>query len=143
MRVHHMIWLSFDGNCREAMEFYAKAFKTEAGGILTYGDTPPDAKNPVSESDKDRVAISDMRIGGVKIHFGDRLSSGSPFIVGNNISHQLFIEGIEEATRVFHALKEGGEVLQELHQPFYAELYGMVVDKFGIIWQVLGSTPKG
>ena len=133
----HIVWLSFDGNCREAMEYYAKIFKTEVGGVLACGDTPPDLNNPILESDKDKVAISDMQIGGVKMHFGDRLSTDLPFIVGNNVSHQLFFEDKEEAIRIFNELKEGGKVLQELHKPFYTELFGMIADKFGVIWQIL------
>jgi len=48
--------LLFDGNCREAMEFYAKVFKTEMISIMTMGALPPDPANPVPEPEKDRVA---------------------------------------------------------------------------------------
>jgi PhnB protein len=43
----------------------------------------------------------------------------------------------EEVKRIFDELKVDGEVLVELQQTFFSELYGMVEDKFGIIWQIL------
>jgi PhnB protein len=43
----------------------------------------------------------------------------------------------DEIKRIFEELKDGGEVLMELQQTFFSELYGIVKDKFGIIWQIL------
>jgi len=48
----------------------------------------------------------------------------------------------DEVTRLFNELKEGGEVIMELGQAFFSELYGMVQDKFGVIWQILQYSPQ-
>jgi PhnB protein len=137
-----MFWIDFDGNCREAMEFYAKILRVKVGGIKTYGETPPDYIVPFPESYKDKVAISDLQIGDSMIHFGDRPPSERPFIAGNNITLQLFIDSIEETTRVFNELKESGEVTLELQKTFYSELCGSIQDKFGVNWHIMGSSVK-
>jgi PhnB protein len=43
----------------------------------------------------------------------------------------------EEVGRIFNELKDGGEVYMELQQTFFSELFGMLKDKYGVIWQVL------
>jgi PhnB protein len=41
-----------------------------------------------------------------------------------------------EIERIYTALGEGGEVEMELGKTFFSELFGMVTDQFGIIWQI-------
>ena len=43
------LFFHFDGNCREAVEFYAKVFRTEVSNIMTYGDAPADAKKKLGD----------------------------------------------------------------------------------------------
>ena len=108
--------IRINGNCREAVEYYAKVFKTDVLGMKTYGDFPLDPGNPPSESDRDKVCFGDLQIGDVYYSFSEKLSSEPPRDAGNNIMFLTIIEGIEEATRVFNDLKEGGEVLRELQE---------------------------
>ena len=37
------VYMIFNGNCREAVEFYAEAFETEQPHIMTFGDAPPES----------------------------------------------------------------------------------------------------
>ncbi|MBP2636995.1 MAG: hypothetical protein H6Q72_2902 [Firmicutes bacterium] len=39
------VFLNFNGNCREAVEFYAQVFGTEKPQFMTFGDAPPDNCN--------------------------------------------------------------------------------------------------
>ena len=48
-----------------------------------------------------------------------------------------------EARRVFDALAHGGMVILPLQPSFFAELFGMVVDRFGAPWGIRGGAPKG
>ena len=57
--------------------------------------------------------------------------------MGNNISPTVSVGDKEEVKRIFDELKDDGEVLVELQQTYFSELYGMVEDRFGVIWQVL------
>ena len=130
------LFVNFDGNCRQAVEFYAKAFKSEVSNLMTYGQAPPDPNYPVPEADKDRVCYAGVRIGGATVMFCD-MPAGSEVVIGNNINPTVSMDDKDEVKRVFDELKDGGEVVMELGQTFFSELYGIVKDKFGVIWQIL------
>ena len=102
---------------------------------MTYGDAPPDPNYPVPEGDKDRVIYAGVPIGGMVVMFSD-VPEGSEFVRGNNISPTVSTDNKDELTRIFNELKEGGEVYMELQKTFFSELFGMVEDKFGVIWQL-------
>jgi len=130
------LFVNFDGNCREAVAFYAKVFTSEVNNLMTYGETPPDPNFPVAEADRDKVCYAGVRIGGITVMFMD-MPTGFPLVVGNNINPTVSMNNTEEIERIFNELKEGGEVYMELQKTFFSELYGMVKDKFGVIWQIL------
>jgi len=130
------MFINFNGNCREAVEFYAKVFKSEIGNLMTYGDTPPDPNHPLNEADRDRIMYAGIPAGGMVLMFMDA-PSGHPLTVGDNITPTISTDNKDEVARLFNELKEGGEVIMELGQAFFSELYGMVKDKFGVIWQIL------
>jgi PhnB protein len=130
------IFINFDGNCREAVAFYAKVFKSEVQNLMTYGQGPPDPNIPLAEADRDKVMYAGIRIGGITVMFMD-MTSGWPLTVGNNINPTLNLGNKEEIERIFNELKEDGEVFMELQKTFFSEWYGMVKDKFGIIWHIL------
>ena len=133
------LFINFDGNCREAVEFYAKVFKSTVNNMMTYGDAPPDPNYPVPPADKDRIVYAGVPVGGMVVMFSD-IPAGSDYVCGNNISPTVSIDNKDEVTRMFNELKEGGEVRMELQKTFFSEWYGMVKDKFGVIWQILFYT---
>ena len=134
------MFINFNGDCREAVEFYAKVFKSSVNNLMTYGDTPPDPNYPLNEVDRDRIMYAGIPFGGMTVMFMDA-PSGHPLTVGDNITPTISTDDKEEVTRLFNELKEGGEVFMELGQAFFSELYGMVKDKFGVIWQILMYAP--
>ncbi|MDR0796358.1 MAG: VOC family protein [Tannerella sp.] len=134
------LFINFDGNCREAVEFYAKVFKSEVKNLMTYGQSPADPNYPMAEEDNDRVCYSDVRIGDKNIMFSD-FPSNSQFIAGNNINPTLSMSDKHEVERVFNELKYGGEVYMELQQTFFSELYGMLMDKYGVVWMIMYYLP--
>jgi len=135
-KVQMEFFINFDGNCREAVEFYAKTFKSTVNNLMTYSQMPPSSSYMIPEADKDRVMYAGIQVGDIVMMFSD-VPSGSKYIQGNNISLTYSTDNKDEVKRIFNELKEGGEVITELQQTFYSELFGMVKDKFGVIWQVL------
>jgi PhnB protein len=104
------LFLNFDGNCREALEFYSKVFKSDINNLMTYGQMPPDPNlDTVIEADKDKVMYAGLVIGGTTVMFCD-MPSDSPLIIGNNINPTLSMNNKEEITNIFNELKSGGEV---------------------------------
>ena len=130
------LFINFDGNCREAVAFYAKVFKSEVKNLMTYSQAPADPNFPLAEADKDKVMYADVAIGGITVMFMD-MPSDSPLVVGNNINPTISMDNKDEVARIFNELKVDGEVYMELQQTFFSELYGMIKDKFGVIWQIL------
>jgi len=133
------MFINFDGNCREAVEFYAKIFKSTVNNLMTYKEAPPEPGYITPEADKDRVMYAGVPIGGMTVMFMD-MPSDSPLTIGDNINPTVNVEDKDEVTRIFNELKEGGEVFFELQKTFYSEWYGMVKDKYGVIWHVMHYT---
>ena len=129
------VFINFDGNCREAVEFYAKVFKSEVTQLMTYGDAPSSPAMTVSEADKNRILYACIPVGGVSLMFSDA-SSGGDFVKGNNVCPVIGLGDKDEISRLYNELKDGGVVYMELGATFFSEAFCMVEDKFGIIWQI-------
>jgi PhnB protein len=130
------LFINFDGNCREAVAFYAKAFKSEVTNLMTYGQSPHDPNYTLQEADRDKIMYAGVPIGGITVMFMD-MPTGYPLVIGNNINPTISMDNKEEVERIYNELKVDGEVYMELQKTFFSELYGMVKDKFGVIWQIL------
>ena len=121
-------YLNFDGNAREAMNFYAKCL----GGkleVMTWGDAP----GGTPESDKDKVMHACLTSGPVVLMGADRMP-GQPFTVGNNITVALHCESPAEGDRLFAALGENGTPTMPMQDTFWGAYFGMLVDQFGVGW---------
>lgn len=129
------VYLNFNGNCHEAIEFYSKVFNTEKPKIMTFGDMPPNPEFPLTEDVKNLVMNASLNINGSIVMFSDT-PSYMPFIAGNNISLVLNIKNADEIKSLFDKLKEGGSVAMELQETFWSKCYGFLTDKFGIGWQL-------
>ena len=133
-------YLTFDGNCREAFEFYRSVFGGEFTSLQTFADAPPDM--PVSEAEKDRVMHVSLPIGSSVLMGSDSASGfGPPVVVGNNFSIALEGKSKAHCDEVFAALSAGGSVLMPLQETFWGAYYGLWTDKFGINWMANYTLP--
>jgi PhnB protein len=128
------VYINFNGNCREAVEFYSQVFGTEKPEIMTFGDAPPDPEFVLPEEAKNLVMHTRLNINGSNVMFSD-VFPGMPFVVGNNISLSIVSINMDEVKSLFNKLKENGTVGMELQETFWSKCYGNVTDKFGIEWQ--------
>ncbi|WP_394137843.1 VOC family protein [Cytobacillus oceanisediminis] len=126
-------YLNFNGNTREAVEFYAEVFETEKPEIMTFGDSPPNPEYPLPEEAKNLVMHTRLNICGSNVMFSDTFP-GMPFTVGNNINLAIVIKDPDDLKKYFNKLKEGGTVGMELQETFWSKCYGQLTDKFGITW---------
>ncbi len=128
-------YLTFDGNCREAFEFYRTAFGGEFDMIETFGDAP--AGRQVPDDEKDRIMHVDFRIGSSVLMGSDRATGfAPPPVVGNNFSLSIEAESREQCDRLCAKLSEGGAVTMPLSEQFWGSYFGMLTDRFGINWMV-------
>ena len=133
------IYLYFDGNARDAVEFYSEVFETPKEHIATYAEMPSDSDMPSPENAENLVMNTSLLIRGTTVMFSDIYpeSGMSSFHQGNNVS--LLISDPKEAVirHLFDQLKTGGTVISELEKTFWSPLYGRVRDKFGIYWEIM------
>ena len=125
------VFLTFNGECRSALEFYAQVFNQKPDQVMTFGQNPDGS----AEEDKDKILYACIPIHGCNVMFSD-CSSDSAFIKGNNISLTIGLDDEEEIKKTFNKLTEGGQIGMELGKTFFSELFGVVTDKFGINWQI-------
>lgn len=65
------VYINFNGNCREAVEFYAQVFGTETPQIMTFGETPPNPEFPLPDEAKNLVMHTRLNIEGSNVMFSD------------------------------------------------------------------------
>jgi PhnB protein len=137
------VYLNFDGNCREAVEFYADVFNTEMQEIMTFDQMPPDENVPVPEEIKDKILHTHLDIQGTMVMFSDLMPGmGPPLNMGNNVSLTVVSSDMAELQRLYDRLKEGGSVEMELQETFWSKAYASVTDRFGIPWQLISRAKK-
>jgi len=130
------VHLHFNGNCREAVNFYTKVFGLEKPNIMTYEEAPPEANASLTDEVKKLVMYANLKIFGSDVMFSDATPDMS-VTQGDNIFLNIEFNNFDEIKSLFNQLKEGGTVLMDLQKTFFARYYGLLVDKFGIHWQLV------
>ena len=130
------VFLTFDGQCREAVAFYAGVFDAQPQGLMTFADNPQAAD--VAPVDRDRILYASLPVGGHNLMLSDRPydPTGATHVVGTNVALTFGSPDAAEITQVYDRLSDGGQVLMPLGRTFFSEQYGMVRDRFDIIWQL-------
>jgi PhnB protein len=128
-------YLTFDGDCREAMTMYAKALGAEAH-LMTFGET-----GQGGEGVKDRIMHAKIAKGSAVLMASDSMP-GVGIIRGTNCSISIDCENSEEMDPMFAALGEGGKVTMELQDTFWGARFGMLTDRFGVQWMLNWDKPK-
>ena len=128
------IYLNFNGNCREAVEYYVRTFELEEPTLMTFGELPPNPEHPLPEEANNLILHTMLSIYGSRVMFSDVLP-GMHFVEGNNISLSIGLDDEEELRAAFEKLKDGGTVNMELQETFWSKCYGNLKDRFGIEWQ--------
>ena len=125
-------FLNFEGNCREAMEFYKKCFAADLF-LLPYADAPGDLAW-VPEGAKDKIMHSTLTKASLTLLMAADTVSGRPFQQGNSFSVAIQCESLQEIDGLFTALGDGGQIDMPLQETFWAARFGMLTDRFGIRW---------
>lgn len=129
------VYLVFNGNCREAVEFYKEAFNTEQPEYMTFADAPPNPDFVIPEEAKSLIMHTYLMIDGSRVMFSDNFP-GMPYTVGNNISVTVVSDDEGFIRSSFEKLQAGGNVSMPLQETFWSKCYGSLKDKFGVEWQL-------
>lgn len=124
-------YLTFGGNCREAMEFYKACLNAETLTLQTFAE----ANMPTPEAFKDRILHAELKTEGIHIMASDGMADFSANF-GNTISLSILLNDAAEQERIFNALAAGGTITMPLQKTFWGAIYGMLTDRFGIQWML-------
>lgn len=133
------VYLTFNGNCREAFGFYKSVFGGEYSYAGTFGEMPPqEGMPPMSESMKNQLMHISLPISAETTLMGSDAGDewGPKIIVGNNFSISVNTDSTAEADRIFKGLSNSGIVTMPMAKQFWDAYFGMLTDKFGVNWMV-------
>lgn len=130
-------YLTFNGHCETAFQFYERCLGGKIGMMMTYGNSPMALQVPPEWQSKIVHATLDL---------GDQVLQGADSPPGSyqkprGFSVTLHIEPPAEAERVFSKLSQNGTVQLALQETFWALRFGMLVDQFGAPWMINCGKP--
>lgn len=128
-------YLFFDGKCEEAIEFYRRALGAQLNMQMRYKESPEPPPPGCGPVDGNKIMHAQFQIGGTVIMASDGRATNQPKFEGFALS--LIRDSEAEVERAFNALAEGGQVEMPLAKTFFSARFGMVVDRFGVMWMVL------
>lgn len=133
------IYLTFDGNCQEAFNFYRSVFGGEFSYIGRFGEMPQqEGVPPISEELKNKIMHVSLPISKETMLMGSDVGGewSSSYKVGNNYTISITTDTKQEAERLFNALSNGGQITMPLKDTFWGDYFGLFTDKFGINWMM-------
>lgn len=127
-------YISFRGNAKDAILFYAKVFKIDNPTWKTYGENP---SGETADEHKDLVLHCFLRCGSALLMICDDIDQKCEFTVGNNIYLSLSMIGsYEDSLSLFNELSESGIIQIPFAKQFWGDNFGKFTDKFGIGWMI-------
>ena len=133
----HAIYLMFNGNCEEAINYYAEHLGGNITQLQRYGDTPASS----TESYKDKIMHAIMDLQRLAIMFSDAQEERN-VTFGDNYSIALDLKSEGELIRSYDALSTGGRVTMAPQETFWGALFAMCTDKFGVNWMFNYDRPQ-
>lgn len=133
-------YISFNGNCQEAMEFYADIFGTDKPEIMLFGEMLPDSEASNPEANNPEASA--------RVMLQAKLAPEEPKVKLSNIPPKahptqaekmtlvIISDDLDEIKILYYKLKDGGVVEMELQETFWSKYYGSLIDKFGVGWQL-------
>ena len=136
-------YVFFDGKCEEALEFYKGALGAKVDMLMRFSESPekpqpgmvpPGSIPPGAEN---KVMHAAFKVGDTQILASDGHSTGKPTFQGFGLT--LNAANDAEADKLFNAVGKGGQVQMPLGKTFFASKFGMVTDRFGVLWMVIAE----
>jgi PhnB protein len=129
-------YLTFDGNCREAMTFYEKCLGAELH-MMPFSQAP----HEFPKEQKDLIMHAQLKKGSAVLMASDGMGD-APVRQGNNFSVAIQCDSLQEIEKLFTAFSEKGTVVMPLQDQFWGARFGMLTDQFGIQWMFNFELPK-
>lgn len=134
-------YLGFDGQAREAFEFYRSALGGEIVFASTFGESPMAAQMPPETHN--RLMHIHLQIGNAALMGADGGEGcGDRGTGGGTTTVNIMVDTADEAERIWAKLSQGAEIRMPMEKTFWAERFGMLVDRFGKPWMINCMAPQ-
>ena len=129
-------YLNLQGRAQEAVTFYQEQLGAEVEMLMRFKDMPPseDGSQSIPAGLDEQIMHATLMFGNSPLMLSDSPDPGQPEFKG--ISLYLAVDSVEKATQLFEVLAESGNVVMPIAKTFWAELFGMVDDQFGVNWMI-------
>ena len=132
------VYLTFNGNCEEAFNFYKSVFGGDFPYAGRFKDMPAEGGKPLPPEDAEKIMHISLPISKETMLMGSDTGGewASSFSQGNNFAISINTDSKENADKYFNGLSAGGQVSMPMNKTFWGDYFGMFTDKFGIQWMV-------
>ncbi|MBP1947498.1 VOC family protein [Virgibacillus litoralis] len=127
--------LMFDGNAKEAIQFYEEVLDAKVLSIQTYGEIPEFPGMSFPEKILDLVAHARLKVGETDIAIYD--SPGFSRQIGNQAAIYVTTSKEEKTKQIFEALQQDGKVIGPLEETSFTPAQGYLMDKFGVTFTIV------
>ncbi len=126
----------FNGECKEALKLYGKAFKGKLTMCLHYCDADPTdiSIDQLSDEEKKYVYHAEMMIGKQRFFFSDHIDE---IPKGQNVSIVVTFDCADDVKEAYRILSNGGFDIYPLQETTYSSCLVSLVDKFGLRWELM------
>ena len=125
----------FNGQCRQAISMYEKAFNVKANVILSYSDADSRDFKVEGDIDKDLVYHAEMFIGNQRIMLSDSIDT--TLSSGNTLSLVMTFESADEVKTAYEFISEAAEIITPMKSTTYSSCFVSLIDRFGVRWELM------
>jgi PhnB protein len=129
-------YLTFNGDCEAAFNFYKSVFGGEFTFFGKFKDMPAMGGTTCAAADSEKIMHVSFPIGRGSVLMGSDSGDGRKANFGNNFAISISTDSEAEADKMFKGLSNGGQVIMPMAKAFWGAYFGMFTDKFGINWMV-------
>jgi PhnB protein len=132
-------YLIFKGECQDAIKLYERAFDTKITDVMRFSDMPESSDNTMSIPDdkKDWIVMSKLPMGDSFIRLSDTIGELKD-AVSERVTIAVEME-VDMIKKSFNVLAEEGDIGIPLQKSFFSPLFGVVHDKYGVMWTFVGQ----
>ena len=128
-------YLTFNGQCEEALAFYAEALGGKVTALMRYEGSPMD-NDQMPPGWGHKVMHANFQAEGAEFMASDGMP-GMPAPIYGGFAMSVYVpKDKDRAEEVFNALADGGKVTMPFAPPFWGGHFGMLIDRFGVPWMV-------
>lgn len=128
-------YLFFNGRCEEALRFYGDKVGAQVLFQMRFKDAPPNQERPIRPGTEEKIMHTTFRIGTTELMASDGDCDAS---ASKHSGYALSLTADDAAAgeKLFNALSDGGQVMLPWQQTFWSKGFGMLTDRFGVMWMV-------